>query len=55
MPNKLFHIRIPDEGHALLREARIEAMREEKTLGAWLTDLLRKVLSERSEPPVTGA
>ena len=45
MPNPLLHIRVPPEGLALLREARIKAMREGKTLGMWLTELLRDMFS----------
>lgn len=44
MPNPQLHIRVSLEGIELFREARIQAMRERKTLGDWLTEHLRSIL-----------
>ena len=51
MPNPLLHIRVPLEGIELLRQARIQAMIERKTLGVWLTELLREALSKPAVRP----
>lgn len=49
MSNPIRLIRFPPAGLEVVREARIQAMREGKTLGEWLTEVLPDVVASRAE------
>ena len=49
MSNPIRLIRFPPEGLELVQEARIQAMREGKTLGQWLTEVLPDIILVRAQ------
>ena len=49
MTNPVRLIRFPPKGLQVVREARIQAMREGKTLGEWLTEVLPDVIETRAQ------